>query len=91
MLAVIMMYMHGKIRQSHISSQPITRQRRDAKVSFQKVIARLESEDAVLGILTFIVTAKLFRLIRFNPVNQHVVETSTRHQRDFFRLLLFCY
>ena len=33
------------------------------KVSFQEAIARLESENAVLGILTFIVTAKRFRLI----------------------------
>ena len=41
-----------------------------ANLSFQEVIISLEIENAALGILTFIVTAKLLRLIRFN---QHVV------------------
>ena len=41
-----------------------------ANLSFQEVIICLEMENAALGILTFIVTAKLLRLIRFN---QHVV------------------
>ena len=41
-----------------------------ANLSFQEVIICLEMGNAALGILTFIVTAKLLRLIRFN---QHVV------------------
>ena len=44
-----------------------------ANESFQEAIAWLEFENTVLGILTFIVTAKLLRLIRFN---QHVEEFS---------------
>ena len=35
-----------------------------------------ESENAVLRILTFLVTVKRFQLIRFNSVNQHVAEFS---------------
>ena len=37
-----------------------------ANVSFQEVIAWKEGESGVLGILVFIVTMKLLRLIRFN-------------------------
>ena len=62
-----------------------------ANVSFQEAIAWLEFENAVLGILTFIVTAKLLRLIRFN---QHVAEfsktlkTSARLLSSFVVVLL---
>ena len=62
-----------------------------ANVSFQEAIAWLEAENAVLGILTFIVTAKLLRLIRFN---QHVaefsktLETSARLLSSFVVVLL---
>ena len=62
-----------------------------ANVSFQEPIAWLESENTVLGILTFIVTAKLLRLIRFN---QHVAEfsktlkTSARLLSSFVVVLL---
>ena len=62
-----------------------------ANVSFQEAIAWLESENTVLGILTFIVTAKLLRLIRFN---QHVAEfsktlkTSARLLSSFVVVLL---
>ena len=62
-----------------------------ANVSFQEAIAWLEAENAVLGILTFIVTTKLLRLIRFN---QHVVEfsetlkTSARLLSSFVVVLL---
>ena len=60
-------------------------------VSFQEAIVWLEAENAVLGILTFIVTAKLFRLIRFN---QHVavfsktLKTSARHLSSFSVIFL---
>ena len=62
-----------------------------ANVSFQEAIWWLEAENAVLGILTFIVTAKLLRLIRFN---QHVAEfsktlkTSARFLSSFVVVLL---
>ena len=62
-----------------------------ANVSFQEAIAWLETENAVLGILTFIVTVKLLRLIRFN---QHVaefsktLETSARLLSSFVVVLL---
>ena len=62
-----------------------------ANISFQEAIVWLESENAVLGILTFIVTAKLLRLIRFN---QHVAEfsktlqTSARLLSSFVVVLL---
>ena len=62
-----------------------------ANVSFQEAIAWLEAENAVLGILTFIVTVKLLRLIRFN---QHVaefsktLETSARLLSSFVVVLL---
>ena len=55
---------------------------------------QLESEIAVLEILIFIVTANLFRLIRFNLVNQHVAEftktlkTSARPLSSFYVVLL---
>ena len=44
-------------------------------LSFQEVMIWLEIENAALGILTFIVTAKLLRLIRFN---QPAVDKPTR-------------
>ena len=44
-----------------------------ANVSFQEVIAWKEAENGVLGILVFIVTLKLLRLIRFN---EHVAVLS---------------
>ena len=62
-----------------------------ANISFQDAIAWLEAENAVLGILTFIVTAKLLRLIRFN---QHVavfsktLKTSARLLSSFVVVLL---
>ncbi|XP_067023241.1 polycystin-1-like protein 2 [Acropora muricata] len=52
-----------------------------ANVNFQDVVIFLEVENAVLGILTFIVTAKLLRLIRFNKhviVFSRTVRTSAR-------------
>lgn len=52
-----------------------------ANVNFQDVVICLEVENAVLGILTFIVTAKLLRLIRFNKhviVFSRTVRTSAR-------------
>ena len=52
-----------------------------ANVNFQDVVISLEVENAVLGILTFIVTAKLLRLIRFNKhviVFSRTVRTSAR-------------
>ena len=65
-----------------------------ANVSFQQVIIWLEAENAVLGILTFIVTTKLLRLVRFN---QHVVvfsktlKTSARLLSSFIVVLLICF
>ena len=61
-----------------------------ANVSFQEAIARLESENAVSGIITFIVTASLFRLIRFNLVNQHVAEFSKNTEDISATSFLFC-
>ena len=52
-----------------------------SNVNFQDVVIFLEVENAVLGILTFIVTAKLLRLIRFNKhviVFSRTVRTSAR-------------
>ena len=52
-----------------------------ANVNFQDVVISLEVENAVLGILTFVVTAKLLRLIRFNKhviVFSRTVRTSAR-------------
>ena len=54
-----------------------------ANVNFQDIVISLEVENAVLGILTFIVTAKLLRLIRFN---EHVIVFS-RTVRISARLL----
>ena len=65
-----------------------------ANLSFQEVIISLEIENAALGILTFIVTAKLLRLIRFN---QHVVvfsktlKTSARLLSSFTVVMLICF
>ena len=65
-----------------------------ANLSFQEVIISLEIENAALGILTFIVTAKLLRLIRFN---QHVVvfsktlKTSARLLSSFIVVMLICF
>ena len=65
-----------------------------ANLSFQEVITWLEIENAALGILTFIVTAKLLRLIRFN---QHVVvlsktlKTSARLLSSFTVVMLICF
>ena len=65
-----------------------------ANLSFQEVIISLEIENAALGILTFIVTAKLLRLIRFN---QHVVvfsktlKTSGRLLSSFIVVMLICF
>ena len=65
-----------------------------ANLSFQEVIIWLEIENAALGILTFIVTAKLLRLIRFN---QHVVvfsktlKTSARLLSSFTVVMLICF
>ena len=65
-----------------------------ANLSFQEVIICLEMENAALGILTFIVTAKLLRLIRFN---QHVVafsktlKKSARLLSSFTVVMLICF
>ena len=65
-----------------------------ANLSFQEVIIWLEIENAALEILTFIVTAKLLRLIRFN---QHVVvfsktlKTSGRLLSSFTVVMLICF
>ena len=49
-----------------------------ANVSFQEAIARPESTNVVWGFFLFLslVTANLFRLIRFNLVNRQVAEFS---------------
>ena len=57
-------------------------------VSFQEIIIWLEAENAVLGILTFIVTAKLLRLIRFN---QHVAVFSKTLKTSAILLPSFCF
>ena len=60
----------------------------------QEVIIWLEIENAALEILTFIVTAKLLRLIRFD---QHVVvfsktlKTSARLLSSFTVIMLICF
>ena len=65
-----------------------------ANVSFQDVIIWLEAENAVLGALTFIVTIKLLRLVRFN---QHVVvisktlKTFVGPLSSFSVVLLICF
>ena len=62
-----------------------------ANVSFQEAVAWLEAENAVLGILTFIVTVKLLRLIRFNEhvaVFSKTLKTSARLLSSFAVLLL---
>ena len=65
-----------------------------ANVSFQDVIIWLEAENAVLGTLTFIVTIKLLRLVRFN---QHVVvisktlKTFVGPLSSFSVVLLICF
>lgn len=65
-----------------------------ANISFQEVIIWLEAENAVLGILTFIVTAKLLRLIRFNEhvaVFSKTLKTSARLLSSFSVVLLICF
>ena len=62
-----------------------------SNVSFQEVIIWLEVENAVLGILTFIITAKLLRLIRFNKhvaVFSRTLKTSARLLSSFSVVLL---
>ena len=58
-----------------------------ANLSFQEVIIWLEIENAALGILTFIVTAKLLRLIRFN---QHVCRVF-KNTEDVCATVVFIY
>ena len=65
-----------------------------SNVSFQEVIIWLEVENAVLGILTFIITAKLLRLIRFNEhvaVFSRTLKTSARLLSSFSVVLLICF
>ena len=62
-----------------------------ANVNFQEAIAWHEADNAVLGILTFIVTAKLLRLIRFNEhvaVFSKTLKTSARLLSSFSVVLL---
>ncbi|KAL9967112.1 hypothetical protein ACROYT_G025281 [Oculina patagonica] len=60
-------------------------------ISFQEAIVWKEAENAVLGILTFIVTVKLLRLIRFNKhvvVFSKALKISARHLPSFIVVLL---
>ena len=66
-LAVVIYVVRSK---SAVSTIQKLKQNIYANVNFQDVVISLEVENAVLGILTFIVTAKLLRLIRFN---KHVI------------------
>ena len=62
-----------------------------ANVSFREAVVWLEVENAVLGILTFFVTVKLLRLIRFNDhvaVFSKTLKTSTRLLSSFAVVLL---
>ncbi|XP_078376213.1 polycystin family receptor for egg jelly-like [Oculina patagonica] len=62
-----------------------------ANVSFQETVAWFDAENAVLGILTFIVTVKLLRLIRFNEhiaVFSKTLKTSARLLSSFAVVLL---
>ena len=65
-----------------------------ANVSFQEAIVWLEVENAVLGILTFIVTLKLLRIIRFNDhvvVFNKTLKISTRLLSSFSFVLLISF
>jgi len=65
-----------------------------ANVSFRQVIIWLEAENAVLGILTFIITVKLLRLIRFNEhvaVFSKTLKTSARLLSSFNVVFLICF
>ena len=62
-----------------------------ANVSFQEAILWYDVENAVLGILTFIVTVKLLRLIRFNKhvlMFSKALKISARHFSSFMIVLL---
>ena len=61
-----------------------------ANASFQEVIAWTEAENGVLGILVFIVTLKLLRLIRFNThvaVFLRTLKVSSRLLRSYQEVL----
>ena len=61
-----------------------------ANASFQEVIAWTEAENGVLGILVFIVTLKLLRLIRFNThvaVFLRTLKVSSRLLRSYLAVL----
>ena len=78
MLAVVIYIVRSK---SAVTTIQKLKQNVYANVNFQDVVIFLEVENAVLGILTFIVTAKLLRLIRFNKhviVFSRTVRTSAR-------------
>ena len=65
-----------------------------ANVSFQEAIDWLEAENAVLGILTFIVTTKLLRIIRFNDnvgVFSKTLKISARSLSSFSIVLLISF
>lgn len=65
-----------------------------ANVSFRQVIIWLEVENAVLGILTFFITVKLLRLIRFNEhvaVFSKTLKTSARLLSSFNVVFLICF
>ena len=65
-----------------------------ANVSFRQVIIWLEVENAVLGILTFFITVKLLRLIRFNEhvaVFSETLKTSARLLSSFNVVFLICF
>ena len=72
LLAVVMYIVRSKKATSTIQK---LQNKIYANLSFQEVVIWLEIENAALGILTFIVTAKLLRLIRFN---QPAVDKPTR-------------
>ena len=78
LLAVVIYIVRSK---SAVTTIQKLKQNIYANVNFQDVVIFLEVENAVLGILTFIVTAKLLRLIRFNKhviVFSRTVRTSAR-------------
>lgn len=90
LLAVVM---HVVRSERAVSTIRKLRQNIYSNVSFQEVVISLEVENAVLGILTFIVTAKLLRLIRFNKhvfVFSRTLKSSARLLSSFGVLFFIC-
>ncbi|XP_068742451.1 polycystin-1-like protein 2 [Montipora capricornis] len=90
LLAVVM---HVVRSERGVSTIRKLRQNIYSNVSFQEVVISLEVENAVLGILTFIVTAKLLRLIRFNKhvvVFSRTLKSSARLLSSFGVLFFIC-